>query len=156
MKKIFLAISVTAILAGLNFSCNLIDGQKQEAMSKEDSLAAVANAPIIEFEREVFDFGTLVEGDTVSHAFKFKNVSTKPIVVENATASCGCTTPEWAKTPILAAKSSEIKAGFNAASAGPFEKTITVKLQGIALPVELKIKGEVVASATPAKAEKQR
>ena len=113
-------------------------------------------ASVVKFEKLEYNFGKITQNVPVKYAFKFKNVSTKPIVVENATASCGCTTPEWAKTPILAAKSSEIKAGFNAASAGPFEKTITVKLQGISLPVELKIKGEVVASATPAKATKQR
>ena len=32
--------------------------------------------------------------------FEIKNISDKPVVVENASASCGCTVPEKPEKPI--------------------------------------------------------
>jgi hypothetical protein len=127
MKKVFLAISATIILAGMNFSCNLIDGKNQETMSAEDSLAAVANAPIIEFEKEFFDFGTLVEGDTVSHAFKFKNVGKSALTINNVQVQCGCTVASKPEYPVGVGQSSEIVVRFNSAGkAGTNKKFVTV------------------------------
>lgn len=106
---------------------------------------------VIKFDKTEYDFGTIVQNKPVSYNFIFKNISKAPVVIENATASCGCTTPEWVKTPIMAKKGSTIKAGFNAAAPGVFDKTITVKIQGQQLPVELRIKGKVVAAEEFAK-----
>jgi hypothetical protein len=46
----------------------------------------------------------------------------------------------------MAGKSEKIKAGFNAAASGPFDKTIYVKVKGYDAPVEIKITGEVVSN----------
>lgn len=98
----------------------------------------------VQFKEVKYDFGKIKQNVAVTHDFSFRNVSNKPVVVESATASCGCTTPKWPTTPVIKSKSDKITAGFNAASPGPFEKTITVKLAGYDQPVELKIIGEVL------------
>jgi hypothetical protein len=51
----------------------------------------------------------------------------------------------------MANKKNAVNAGFNAAAAGVFEKTITVKIQGVPLPVEIKIKGNVLSKEDYAK-----
>ncbi|HSF46374.1 MAG TPA: DUF1573 domain-containing protein [Chitinophagaceae bacterium] len=87
----------------------------------------VAPAPEFLVARESsYDFGRIPQGKPVTHNFVISNTGKDPIVIENVQASCGCTTPEWSKEPIQAGKSSEIKVGYNSASEGPFEKTITV------------------------------
>jgi len=98
----------------------------------------------VQFKEVKHDFGKIKQSSPVTYDFTFKNVSGKPVVIESATASCGCTTPKWPTTPVVKSKSDKITAGFNAASAGPFEKTITVKVAGYEQPVELKIVGEVL------------
>jgi hypothetical protein len=44
-------------------------------------------------------------------------------------------------------KVDKIKAGFNAAAPGAFEKTVFVKIKGVDVPFELKISGEVLGAA---------
>lgn len=73
-----------------------------------------------------FDFGRIPQGKPVTHNFVITNIGKDPLFIENVQASCGCTTPEWSKDAVDGGKSTEIKVGYNSASEGPFEKTITV------------------------------
>lgn len=128
MKKVFLALTSTIILAGMNFSCNLIDSKGQtSSMSKEDSLAAVANAPIMEFDKEVVDFGTLAEGDTVSHVFKFKNVGKSALTITDVQVQCGCTVASKPDHPIGIGQSDQITVRFNSqGKVGTNKKFVTI------------------------------
>jgi hypothetical protein len=127
MKKLFLALTATFILAGINFSCNLIDSKNQTGMSKEDSLVALANAPIMEFDKEVVDFGTLTEGDTVSHVFKFKNVGKSALTITDVQVQCGCTVASKPDHPIGVGQSDQITVRFNSqGKAGTNKKFVTI------------------------------
>lgn len=98
-----------------------------------------------EFDKTTFDFGKIKQGKPVSYDFLFKNKGTKSLIVEDATAECGCTTPEFEKTPIAKNKDSKIKVTYNAENPGVFKKKVTVKFAGIKEPVILTITGEVIA-----------
>ena len=98
----------------------------------------------VQFKEVKYDFGKIKQNVPVNHDFNFKNVSARPVVIESATATCGCTTPKWPNKPVVKNNSDKITAGFNAAAPGKFEKTITVKVAGYEQPVELKITGEVL------------
>lgn len=101
---------------------------------------------LVTFKEKVYDFGKIKQGVPVNHEFEFTNISDKPVVIESATASCGCTTPTWPQAPIAKGKSDKLKAGFNAAAPGAFTKQITVKVAGADQPVVITIKGEVLAA----------
>ena len=107
----------------------------------------------VKFSEVKHDFGKIKQSVPVTYDFAFQNVGNTPAVIESATASCGCTTPTWPKTPVMKSKTDKVSAGFNAASPGPFEKTITVKVAGYDLPLELKITGEVLNAEEYAKYE---
>lgn len=48
----------------------------------------------IQFAEKAYDFGTIAEqGGPVSHEFEFTNTGDAPLMILNATASCGCTRP---------------------------------------------------------------
>jgi hypothetical protein len=81
----------------------------------------------LEINQLLFDFGKIPQGKPVHHVFFVKNLSDKPISIDNVQASCGCTTPEWSRDSIAPGAISEIKVGYNAASIGSFEKTINVQ-----------------------------
>lgn len=108
-------------------------------------------ADVINFTDVKHDFGKIKQGVPVTYSFVFKNTSSQPVVIESAVASCGCTTPSWPKTPVMKDKTDKITAGFNAQNLGPFNKTITVKVAGIDLPMELHITGEVLKADDYAK-----
>lgn len=118
--------------------------------------AAVKAADPIKFKEITYNFGKIKQGTPVTHEFVFSNVSDKPVIIESATASCGCTTPVKPEPPIAKGKSDKIVAGFNAAAAGPFNKTIYVKVAGSAAPIELKITGEVLNAEDFAKLQAEK
>ena len=97
----------------------------------------------IVFKTTAHDFGKIKQHVPASFVFSFTNTSSKPVVVEVATAECGCTTPEYSKAPIMKGKSSDIKVTYNAESPGEFSKKVTVKFANILPPIELTIKGVV-------------
>lgn len=138
MKKLFLGIVMLLSLATLN------------AQTKP----AVATTPVTSvasFDKLKHSFGKIKQGTPQSITFTLKNTGSKPLIIEQATAQCGCTTPEYSKAPILKGKSSPIKVTYNAANPGPFTKTVTVKFLNIPEPTVLTIEGEVLKGAEPAK-----
>ncbi len=89
------------------------------------------------------NFGKIPQGTPVTYNFTVNNSSNAPFKLENVQASCGCTTPEWNKEEVIQpGNTGIIKVGYNAAAAGPFNKTITVTYNG-SQTKQLFIKGEV-------------
>jgi hypothetical protein len=120
------------------------------------ALAARAQG-VLTFESIDHDFGKVPEGTMATYEFKFKNTGNQPIVIANAQASCGCTTPEWTKAPVMPGKSGIIKAVYNSAGRpGVFAKTVTVMSNASEPAKVLSLKGtvltkeEVRATLTPA------
>ena len=103
--------------------------------------AQAVNEPLVMKELE-FNFGSIPQGKPVYHFFELKNTGTKPIVLNDVHASCGCTTPEWSKDAIQPGATAKIKVGFNAASEGAFEKFIFVQYNESGNK-QIKIKGNV-------------
>ncbi|HEY0299520.1 MAG TPA: DUF1573 domain-containing protein [Arachidicoccus sp.] len=107
--------------------------------------------PTAKFNETKHNFGTIPQGTPVTTIFKFKNTGTTPLVIESAVASCGCTTPEYPKTPVLAGKTGEIQVTYNAAATGPINKTVTVKFVQSQRPVMLWITGNVADKSATTK-----
>ena len=107
--------------------------------------------PGIEFKESSYDFGTIrEEKGPVSHTFEFVNTGDAPLLILNASASCGCTRPDYPRNPVKPGKSDKIKVTYNPKGRpGEFTKTVTVRtnIKGKDKKVTLKIKGNV----TPAK-----
>ncbi len=101
---------------------------------------------VLEFEYVSHDFGEIPQGIPVTVAFKFKNTGGADILLGNVKPSCGCTTPEWPQEPIAPGESAIIKATFNAANAGPFNKAITITSNATEGIKRIFIKGLVVAA----------
>lgn len=97
----------------------------------------------IDFKDVKHSFGKVPQGKPVTTEFTFTNATAKPLIVEVATAECGCTTPEYPKEPIMKGKTGTIKVTYNAANPGHFEKKVTVKFANVNEPVILTIDGDV-------------
>jgi len=69
--------------------------------------------PDIEFSEEIWDFGTINQGDVVTHIFKIKNTGETKLVISNVRTSCGCTAALISSREIAPGKSSQIKVHFN-------------------------------------------
>lgn len=114
------------------------------AMAQDDNNPV----PSAKFNELKHAFGNIPQGIPASTVFTYKNIGNEPLVIETATASCGCTTPEYPKTPVLAGKTGQIKVTYNAAAIGNFSKFVTVKFANNTKPALLKIDGVVVDKKT--------
>ena len=103
---------------------------------------------VIKMNKEKISFGKIKQNVPVTTFFEITNISDKPIVIENAWAGCGCTTPEVPKEPIAPKATVKMKVGYNAAALNGFEKEVNVKIAGINEPKVVKIVGEVLDEAS--------
>ncbi|TLX23659.1 DUF1573 domain-containing protein [Chryseobacterium indologenes] len=131
-------LKITALLAVLAFSpfyANVI----------ADGGVSVVNllADAIKWNKESIDVGTIPQGKPKLIRFEFTNTGSKPIVIQNVAPSCGCTTADYTKTPIQPGKKGFVEASFNAATAGPFMKTVNVTTSESKTPKTLSFKGVV-------------
>ncbi|MDQ0591723.1 hypothetical protein QFZ37_000092 [Chryseobacterium ginsenosidimutans] len=137
MKK----LKITALLAVLAFSPFYAG-----TFSVENNPIVKVITDAIKWKSESIDVGNIPQGKPKVIRFEFTNTTNKPIVIENVAPSCGCTTADYTKTPILPGKKGFVEASYNAASAGAFMKTVNVTTSDSKTPKTLSFKGTVVAS----------
>lgn len=126
MKKLFFIAAAFVLSAGV-----MAQDQKPDDVAK--------------FNTEKYDFGKVKQNVPAVYYFEITNKSDKPLVIENAHATCGCTTPEYQKDPILPGKTAKLKVQYNAAGMGHFDKGVFVKFAGMTQEKSLAITGEVLA-----------
>ncbi|GAB2551071.1 DUF1573 domain-containing protein [Rufibacter soli] len=96
-------------------------------VSGQQAIDPNAPKPVMTFKETEFDFGTIKQDKKVNHTFTFTNTGQAPLVIESATATCGCTVPEWPKEPIAPGKTGTIKVEFDpTGKSGQQSKQITI------------------------------
>ncbi|NJN25579.1 MAG: DUF1573 domain-containing protein [Cyclobacteriaceae bacterium] len=131
MKKLFLlATFILGIAVMTNAQVNVASGDPT-AMAK------------FKWVETTHDFGKIAQGKPVSTEFTFTNTGSTPLVISNVKGSCGCTVTEYTKDAIAPGKTGNVKATFNAAAVGAFNKSIRVTANVEGGSETLMIKGEV-------------
>ncbi len=102
---------------------------------------------VIKVNTQKHDFGKIKQNVPVTTEFFITNTTDKPIYIENAWGSCGCTTPEVPKEPIAPNATTKLKVGYNAVALNFFDKDVNIKIAGITQPKIVKITGTVLEPA---------
>ncbi|TVZ55456.1 uncharacterized protein DUF1573 [Lutibacter sp. Hel_I_33_5] len=131
MKKLIVLIafftSATLLVScGETNAKSKVNKSNLETAAKRD-VEISEGAPTISFDKSVYDFGTVKEGDIVETAFKVTNTGKTDLVITNAQGSCGCTVPVWPKKPIKPGQSADVQVKFNT-SGKPNKQAKTVTL----------------------------
>jgi hypothetical protein len=111
----------TLLIAGVLVACNSNDAQTTQAKLDSTKRAAILNAAndsanftqIQWIDSLNQQLGKVKEGSVVEVTWKFKNSGTKPLIVSNVSASCGCTVAEKPEEPIAPGSEGVIKAKFD-------------------------------------------
>lgn len=141
---------MAAAFVGVSSSQISCDNRRQAEAAQT---TASEKQPKITFaERGIYDFGTLTEGDTVEHVFAFTNTGEFPLIINNITASCGCTTPDWPHEPVAPGAKSSVRVRFNSrGKQGEQSKTITIFANTEPATTDLQFKAMVNAKADSTK-----
>ena len=70
------------------------------------------------------------QGEPVSYAFQFRNLTDVPLVVENVRVGCGCTATEWQETPVAPGELGSINVTYDATNTGYYRKYVKVYFRG--------------------------
>jgi hypothetical protein len=92
---------------------NATVGQEKMDPARAEAQAPAGPTTTMTFEVYDHDFGTLDEGDVVTHVFTFTNAGDEPLIIDNCKGSCGCTVPQWPKEPIAPGATGDIEVKFN-------------------------------------------
>ena len=130
MKHILLLATLTVVL----FACKQTGKEQSptdpEILKKEAIQQALADTTnlieVLWLDPVDQKLGTLKANESVSITWRFRNVSDKPLVIENVSASCGCTVPEKPEQPIAPGQEGVIKASFNGSGEGTILKQVHV------------------------------
>lgn len=136
-----------ALVAAMVFtSCkedasNKVKAENVEEAAERDAQEVVF--PEMTFEETEFDFGTIEQGEAQEHTFTFTNTGKAPLVITNASSSCGCTVPTWTKEPVAPGEKGEMLVKFNGSGQNQVTKTVTVTANTEAGKEQIKIKAFV-------------
>jgi len=124
LKKYFLLLLVSASLVSCDVKRkdkNALDADVQKVLASKDSTT-------VQIIDSSYDFGKVADGEKVEFSYRFRNTGTKPLVVVQATASCGCTVPQKPEKPVMPGEIGFIKIVFDSKNrVGNTHKTITVE-----------------------------
>ncbi|HEY0897998.1 MAG TPA: DUF1573 domain-containing protein [Sphingobacteriaceae bacterium] len=151
MRRIFLAVAAISILAACNNNKPQAEDHSQHnhdaVPAAQTTVAAPVNAaeaPVMTFEKESYDFGVVTAGEKVKYEFKFKNTGKTPLIITNAEASCGCTVPEFPREPVVPGGEGTIRVVFDSAGrTGMQNKLITLTSNAVPATTELHLIGDV-------------
>ncbi len=144
MTKLFAGLlAVTLLTTSCDKLQNKTEGESSETAvaSTTPAEATVANpnltneqvmsnaaAPVMTFAEMEHDFGNIKPGAVVKHTFTFKNTGKSPLIISSASATCGCTTPDWTKEPVAPGAEGKIDVQFDShGKTGQQSKTITIE-----------------------------
>lgn len=104
----------------------------------------VGPATSVAFANMEHDFGRIKQDSENRYTFTFTNTGSEPLVISNATGSCGCTVPDYPKAPIPPGGTGEIKVEYKPGKQeGNQAKTVTVTANTEPAQTVLRIKADV-------------
>ncbi|MDX2191592.1 MAG: DUF1573 domain-containing protein [Bacteroidota bacterium] len=148
MTRIFklLIILISVLCIGISCSQNsLRDSDSNKSSDVTVAEVSTKYARIL-FEQSTYDFGKIKQGEVVKHTFKFKNDGDTALYITNASASCGCTVPQWPKEAVQKGDTGVIQVQFNSTGkSGVQNKTIMITANTLPNISTIVLKGEVEA-----------
>jgi hypothetical protein len=103
-------------------------------------------SPAIRFQKDVFTFQPILEGESIEVTFDFSNGGEEPLVIHDAVTSCGCTTADYPSHPLKPGEKGKIKTTFKSTGhGGDNEIRLLVKSNDPIVPAKtLRIRGKVI------------
>jgi hypothetical protein len=133
----------------ISFSCKEKATEKIENANVEAAAVRDASAnkmAVMTFDKTFHDFGQITQGTPQQTVFTFTNTGDAPLIITDATSSCGCTIPDYPKnTPIAPGQQGKMVVNFNGSGQNQVTKTINVQANTANGSELLKIQAFVLA-----------
>ena len=130
--------------ASTESSSETLDNQIANPATANNPTATPSAYAVMSFKNTEHNFGDILENQKVETTYEFINTGKVDLLINDCRASCGCTVPNWPKTPIKPGASGVIKVVFDSAGkSGENNKIVTVLANIKEGSIELKFKAFV-------------
>lgn len=133
MKNIFFLLAILMFVAACNqadtkATANTAGENNVTTISQDVAMGDTTNYTTIEWLDSTHqELGKIKEGEMPEISWKFKNTGDKPLVIVNASGTCGCTVAEKPEQPVAPGETGVIKAKFSSEGrVGPNNKQVAV------------------------------
>ncbi len=148
MRKMLVLALVAISFASCQQSTSSAADAADSTGTEISSAMPATDAPVMSFETVNYDFGKVKEGSKVQYEFKFKNTGKSPLIISDASATCGCTVPEVPKEPVKPGAEGVIKVVFDTMGKGGIQdKVVTIISNGNPSINDVHLTGEVVPAS---------
>ncbi len=117
--KVSVIIVVFALFISLQVRAQSSDSNEQTPQLAKSNVT---------FKESVYNFKTVDFNSDVSHSFIFTNTSHAPVSINRVTPSCGCTTTDYTKGPIMPGKTGFVSIKYDSTRPGYFSKSVAVAI----------------------------
>ena len=114
MKSFFYLLVAGCLLAACGQNDAKTSVTKNSIAANDKAIEDSANFTTLQWLDSTHqELGTMTQGQTMEVSWRFKNTGDKPLIITNATASCGCTVAEKPEQPVAPGETGIIKAKFD-------------------------------------------
>jgi hypothetical protein len=145
---LFAAVCLVGSLQGCKSDNDKTKGSVSPALITNPISASgtknTGSMPEMTFETLKHDFGLMMQGERLEYTYVFTNTGGSDVVISNVSATCGCTIPDWTKTPIKPGEKGQVQVQFNSAGkSGSINKSAKVLANTQPNTIELEFTAEV-------------
>mgnify|MGYP001801668364 CR=1 FL=1 len=137
MKNFVLVVAMICCVC----TCCLAQGNAVVKVANLES-APTALAEV-NWPSELFNFGTVEQGEKLTHTFYFENTGSVALKIDKVKPSCGCTATDYSKEAILPGEKGQVTISYDAKKAGVFTKSVTIFSNALEGQKLLRFTGEV-------------
>jgi len=83
-----------SIMVAFTLLLGCSNNSTEKTSEKKESNSSVKKYPELKLIEDFFDFGSIKEGEVISHTFHFKNIGDDKLIVKDLIPDCGCTLPK--------------------------------------------------------------
>lgn len=117
----------------------------QNKAKSESTVAPISEDPSIFIEMDNVDYGTIEKGSDPLRTINVTNKGAKPLLIQDCSASCGCTVPTCPREPIMPGKSAKISIKYDTNKLGVINKSVTIISNDPKAPAKtIQVKGNVI------------
>lgn len=145
LNRFAIKFSVVVAFSAL-FGCS--NNSNVKTTEKTESNSSVKKYPELKLLEDFFDFGSIKEGEVISHTFHFKNIGDDILVVKDLIPDCGCTMPKVDKDELKPGEEGSIEVIFNSNGwQGSQYKSVTLRTNAPDREKSVTIKANVVPTS---------
>ena len=123
--------------------CNNNSIEKTTEKAEGDS--NIKKYPELKLIEDFFDFGSIKEGEVISHTFHFKNIGDNKLIVKDLIPDCGCTLPKIDKKEFEPGEEGSVEVIFDSKGwQGSQYKSVTLRTNAPDREKSVTIKANVV------------